>query len=571
MMPELINHLWQSTVFAIFAGLLTLAFRKNRAQVRYWIWFSASVKFLVPFSLLLTLGGYFGRTPAAKAVPVPAISSTVVQVVEPFPEIPSPAASPQPNVNWIPTALVSLWACGVAGVVWIRLRGWRRIRAAVRASTPIEIKFPVPVRSTTCLLEPGVVGIFRPMLLLPAGILERLAPNHLESILAHELCHVRRRDNLTALIHMIVETAFWFHPFIWLVSARLVEERERACDEAVLELGSEPKVYAESILKTCEFCVESPLACVSGVTGADLKKRIVHIMTESGVNKLSLSKKVLLVGAGIAALAGPMVFGLMGPLQTRAKTPPPAVFDVVSIRVVPPNAPPVMVAQDFTPVLPGGHYMDSRTNLFFMIAFAYNVKNPSLQLVGLPKWAKGQTYSVDAKSAEGFPDLPPEENREQVRLMLRAMLSDRFHLQVHTESRQQPVFNLVLANGGLKLKQVDPPVPPATEGHVGAAMSDSSGRMVGKKSTMAGMASALTLFLKRPVYDQTGLKGFYDFDVSWTAPPPPDGQPPARGLGPDGIAMLISNLHDQFGLRLTEANGPVQYWVVDHVEQPTEN
>ena len=79
---------------------------------------------------------------------------------------------------------------------------------------------------------------------------------------------------------MIVEAVFWFHPLVWWISARLMEERERACDEGVLELGSEPQVYAESILKTCEFCVESPLACVSGVTGADLKKRIVRIMTQ---------------------------------------------------------------------------------------------------------------------------------------------------------------------------------------------------------------------------------------------------------------------------------------------------
>ena len=72
MTGELVNHLWQSTVFAILAGLLTLAFRQNRAQVRYWLWFCASVKFLVPFALLLTLGSYLGRSTAAKTIPVPA-------------------------------------------------------------------------------------------------------------------------------------------------------------------------------------------------------------------------------------------------------------------------------------------------------------------------------------------------------------------------------------------------------------------------------------------------------------------------------------------------------------------
>jgi bla regulator protein BlaR1 len=69
MFHELTNHLWQSTLFAAAAGLLTLAFRKNHAQVRYWLWFSASVKFLVPFALLLSLGSHLQRTPAAPKIP----------------------------------------------------------------------------------------------------------------------------------------------------------------------------------------------------------------------------------------------------------------------------------------------------------------------------------------------------------------------------------------------------------------------------------------------------------------------------------------------------------------------
>jgi len=93
MTSEISNHLWQSTVFAIMAGLLTLAFRKNRAQVRYWVWFSASLKFMIPFSLLLTLGGYLGRSPAARSVAVPAITYTVEQVAEPFRKVPSPAVT----------------------------------------------------------------------------------------------------------------------------------------------------------------------------------------------------------------------------------------------------------------------------------------------------------------------------------------------------------------------------------------------------------------------------------------------------------------------------------------------
>ncbi len=123
------------------------------------------------------------------------------------------------------------------------------------------------------------------MLVWPEGISEHLDDSHLDAIVAHELWHVRRRDNLVATVHMLVEALFWFHPLVWWVGAKMVEERERACDEQVLELGSERHVYAESILRVCEFCAAYPVPCVSWVTGADLKKRIVHIMSRNARSK----------------------------------------------------------------------------------------------------------------------------------------------------------------------------------------------------------------------------------------------------------------------------------------------
>jgi len=104
------------------------------------------------------------------------------------------------------------------------------------------------------------------------------------------------------------------------LGTRLAEERELACDEEVLQLVGERQVYAESILKVCEFCVGSPLACVSGVTGADLKKRIVHIMNQRVVRKLDFSRKLLLCAAGLVAVALPIVFGLINATPSRAQS-----------------------------------------------------------------------------------------------------------------------------------------------------------------------------------------------------------------------------------------------------------
>src|SRR5205807_3798167 len=165
-----------------------------------------------------------------------------------------------------------------------------------------------------------IFGINRAVLVWPEGISSRLQGQQLDSILAHEVWHVRRRDNLAAAIHMVVEAIFWFHPLVWWLGARLVEERERACDEKVLESGSDRQVYAESILKICEFCVGSPLACVTGVTGADLKKRMAYIMTRNLSRELDFSRKLLLSASGLLALAAPIAVGLLHVTQTRAQS-----------------------------------------------------------------------------------------------------------------------------------------------------------------------------------------------------------------------------------------------------------
>ena len=127
-----------------------------------------------------------------------------------------------------------------------------QIGAAVRASTPWAASTTVPagIRIRTCptLLEPGVVGLRKPVILLPAGIETYLTADQFAAVLAHEVCHVRRRDNLTAAVHMLVEALFWFHPMVWWIGARLVAEREQACDEHVVAETAEPIPYAEGIV-----------------------------------------------------------------------------------------------------------------------------------------------------------------------------------------------------------------------------------------------------------------------------------------------------------------------------------
>ena len=327
----LVNHLWQSTLVAGAAWLLAFILRGNPARARYWVWMIASVKFLIPFSLFIAAGEWLRATLATPIQP-PAFAGVMEQITQPFPQAAFPAADASmsaapmaalpPGISLpaiLPPVLMAVWLCGFSVVALSWLRGWLQARAAVRSSSPMTLLAEVPVLCSSRMLEPGIFGIVHPVLLLPAGIGDRLTTAQLGAIVAHEMNHVRRRDNLTAALHTVVGAIFWFHPAVWWIKTRLMEERERACDEAVLQSGNEAGIYAESILNVCRFYVESPLACMSGVTGSDLKRRIVRIMTEQVARKLDLSRKLLLGLAGMVALCAPVVFGLMRIDHVNAK------------------------------------------------------------------------------------------------------------------------------------------------------------------------------------------------------------------------------------------------------------
>src|SRR5215471_17118269 len=112
-------------------------------------------------------------------------------------------------------------------------------------------------------------------------------------------------------MHMFVEAAFWFHPLVWWIGARLIQVRERACDEAVLRLLGEPEAYAEGILAVCKRYVESPLSFVSGVSGSDIRKRIEGIMSNRIGLRLTFGKITVLTLAALFAFATPIVVGSM--------------------------------------------------------------------------------------------------------------------------------------------------------------------------------------------------------------------------------------------------------------------
>jgi bla regulator protein BlaR1 len=589
MIGEITNHLWQSTVFAFAVALVSLAFRKNRAEVRYWLWLSASLKFLVPFSLLIGVGiRVWDALPAGKIathITAPYVSQTMVEITQPFPETFARMSSSHHANSWIPIAILALWAFGFFCVVLMRCRSWFRIRAAVRASAPINISATIPVRSSATLLEPGVVGFLNPVLLLPEGILKKLTPPQLEAVLAHEQCHIRRRDNLTSAFHMLVEAIFWFHPIVWWIGAKLVEERERACDESVLAHGNEPQVYAEGILNVCKSYLESPLHCVSGVTGSDLKKRIRAILADRVAGDLNFGRKIALTIAGIVALAAPVFIGVIGAPAIRAQSQPNFKFDVASIKLskARANGGTFIMGMKDTP----DGFVATNVHLLWLVQSAYGVDGP--QVSGAPSWLNTEMYDVDARmdstTADALAKLTPEEGRLARRKMLQALLADRMKLVVHSDSKEAPVFSLVIAKNGPKLQESKPSAaPPNGASGSGSEPSMSAGSEDGMlvdsfHEPISYLALWLQGQLRAPVLDKTGLTGIYDFKLKWTrdrvqsAVPPgsaANGQPPVASSDSIGPTLLEA-LQDQLGLKLESGKGTVEGVVIDHIEKPSGN
>jgi bla regulator protein blaR1 len=576
--PALGNHLWQSTLFVIAAGLLTLVLRDNHAHARYGLWLTASVKFLIPFSLLAGIGSHivWWRGPSGTNG---GVYLTMDQFSQPFSQSSLPLISqtvPATHsaglIELLSPLLAAVWLCGIAVVVLAWYVRWRRVSATIRKAVPLRegreveslrdleraagMSRQIEMRVSRTSLEPGIFGILRPVLVWPQGISERLEQEHLEAILAHELCHVRRRDNLSAAAHMVVEAIFWFHPIVWWLGARLLQERERACDEQVLEMGSDRQTYAESILKICEFCVGSPLDFVSGVTGADLKKRIVHIMTKSVVRKLGFSKKLLISVAGFLAVAAPIVFGALSATRSAA-TPQPQitaavspVYNVVSIKQDKSSMEKLktggIVRQRV--VMNPGELIVTGNTLRALIGFAYGVKE--IEILGGPSWLNAEIFDVKAEADQSvvgeLHHLSPEQRNLESQRMFQALLADRFKLAAHRESKELPLaYALVVAQRGPKIEEAKP-------GHTypeekiklpdGSLASLPPGKefiwvnqLVGHELPLAKLAADLSERLGRNVLERTGLGGKYNWNLQWA----PDSS--STSAGADGSQTGTAN------------------------------
>ena len=246
-------------------------------------------------------------------------------------------------------------------------------------------------------------------------------------------------------------------------------ERERACDEEVLRTV-DPQDYAEGIVEVCKLYLKSPLVCVSGVTGANLTRRVEAIMRNDVIRKLNLTKTVVLAVAGIASLAVPIIVGVMNaplltgqalPASVNAGSASRLEFEVASIKPAGPMNRPGVARVSERGGIPGRcrqmfkldqGRLDIRCSSLGMVMWAWAFGIPPARLVGTSwmgdpatDWSGGEKFDISAKLPEGA-------SRDQVPAMLQNLLTARFKLTTHREYREQPVYALVAAKGGPKLQ-----------------------------------------------------------------------------------------------------------------------
>jgi uncharacterized protein (TIGR03435 family) len=314
-------------------------------------------------------------------------------------------------------------------------------------------------------------------------------------------------------------------------------------------------------------------------------------MKNEASEELSGWRRVLLATAGVATLVAPIVIGTISAPVLRAQAPVPTsasagsgpAFEAASIK---PNrsADPrtVLVPQ------PGGRLVATNVTGAELVRYAFSL--PDFQVLGGPNWLDSDRFDVAAK-AEGDPPV------EQKRLMLRRLLAERFKLAVHTETRELPIYALVMArNDGrmgpnLRRTQADcAREQPSSDAGVGPAprnsprpcgffgfapgtdMPSGRGGLAFRGMTMAGVAKTILMpAVHRSVSDQTGLAGYFDADFDFTAeippPPPPPGLPNPWGREP--FVTVFTVLPEQLGLKLDSRRGQVEVLVIDHAEQPT--
>jgi beta-lactamase regulating signal transducer with metallopeptidase domain len=338
----LAHSIWQGLAVAALLWIVLRAHRSSAPQARYVATLGALVLLLATSAWTFAM-----RTPAADGQPtaqrnishvVRSAAPKSIPVTESSSSIPPRVSAPRqslsegvlrPALPWIALG----WCIGVVILGLWRVGGWVAVqrvrnldvqtldaeetasRLADRLAQRLRLTRPVRLAQSLRAQTPLVIGWLRPLILLPAAVLSGLSPQQLESILAHELAHVRRHDYLVNLLQVAVETLLFYHPAVWWISRRVRLEREQCCDDiAVAICGGDRCRYVESLAAVEEIRLSSPqrrLAMAArGSGGGQLLARVRRLLQPTQELRPSSPTGAAICAALVVALAFALLRGV---------------------------------------------------------------------------------------------------------------------------------------------------------------------------------------------------------------------------------------------------------------------
>lgn len=222
-------------------------------------------------------------------------------------------------------------------------------------------------------------------------------------------------------------------------------------------------------------------------------------------------------------------------------------FEAVSIR---PRADEYSVSVRFD----GSHLVVRNDALYGLITWTWKLK--SYQIVGLPKWAEDERYDIDAKAPDGAPD-----TQDSGRKMMESLLAERFHLKTHRETRELPVYDLVVMKGGPKFHESAPDASPV----MGSGGPRAWNQLKATANTMAQLAEQLSIRpeVARPVIDKTGLTARYDYSLKYAVGTP--------ATDDAELQSAFAAVQDQLGLKLEPSKANIDVLVIDSADHPSAN
>jgi uncharacterized protein (TIGR03435 family) len=617
----------------------------SRAAVRHVLLAAGFVMLLLlPAAARLAPALDVALPPAFESAVAPLDDSAIVDVIEATTapaaatRVPAPVARDGWTVPPLSEAVTTFWIAGMVVGVLPVIVGFIRVRRLRRSSRAWEAgQRRVDAVQAECgsrrfvqvllhdnLPGPMTCGAIRPVIILPTDACA-WADGDLRRALVHELEHVRRLDWLTQCGARVVAAVYWWHPCVWILRRKFALEAERACDDAVLQqrsavsMASEDMAYADQLVdlarRLSTRVADVHLAMASR---GDLAARIVAVLDSrrprGRAGRSAVCAAALMSAVCVAAISPLRLVAVpLGSDEPLAQASGAPVFEVVSIKPCPGDAPPVPASGGRQGGAAARTVSPDRITIPCvtaerLIAMAYvingepllnnlptsNVERASEWVKGLPGWARSEEFTVEAKA-----DRPVQDTRLLQGSMLAAVLEKRFALQLHREVDTASMYALTVAKGGLKIQPEacsplpSTPIEPdrtALQAQLRAVLDGATptcgmftmagGSVPGSRrwilggETLTKFAATLTGALDRYVVDRTQVAGQFNIRLEFmpdehtrgrAGTPLPGTEPAPAGAEPN----IFAALERQLGLRLEPITASRGVIVVDRIERPT--